>query len=67
MGLHLNGIGSALTDQRQITGIGRSLYDLLRAFSGYRAAIVRWNPESLVDLEDLEFDWRNGDPRATTA
>ena len=46
----------------EITGIGHSLYDLLRAFSGYRAAIVGWNPESLVDLEDLETDWRNGDP-----
>jgi hypothetical protein len=51
----------------EITRIGHSLYDLLRAFSGYRAAIVGWNPESLVDLEDLETDWRNGDPQATTA
>ena len=46
----------------EITRIGHSLYDLLRAFSGYRAAIVGWDPESLVDLEDLETDWRNGDP-----
>jgi len=46
----------------EITRIGHSLYDLLRAFSGYRAAIVSWNPESLVDLEDLETDWRHGDP-----
>jgi hypothetical protein len=39
-----------------------TLYDLLRGFSGYRAAIVGWDPESLVDLQDLEADWRNGDP-----
>ncbi len=23
-----------------------------------------WDPESLVDLEDLESDWRSGDPPA---
>jgi hypothetical protein len=46
----------------EITRIGHSLYDLLRSFSGYQAAIVGWNPESLVDLKDLETDWRNGDP-----
>jgi hypothetical protein len=51
----------------EITQIGHTLYALLRAFTGYRAAIVGWNPESLVDLEDLETDWRNGDPQATTA
>ena len=38
--------------------------NLLRSFSGYRAAIVGWDPESLVDLNDLEADWRNGDPPA---
>lgn len=41
--------------------IGHALYDLLRSISGYRAAIVGWNPEFLVDLDDLEADWRNGD------
>lgn len=46
----------------EITRIGHALYDLLRGFSGYRAAIVGWDPESLVDLEDLEADCRNGDP-----
>jgi hypothetical protein len=46
----------------EITRIGHALYDLLRGFSGYRAAIVGWDPESLVDLEDLETDWRTGDP-----
>jgi hypothetical protein len=46
----------------EITRIGYALYDLLKSFSGYRAAIVGWNPEALVDVEDLELDWRNGDP-----
>ena len=46
----------------EITRIGHALYELLRGFSGYRAAIVGWDPESLVDLEDLETDWRTGDP-----
>jgi hypothetical protein len=27
-----------------------------------QAAIVGWDSESLVDLDDLETDWRNGDP-----
>jgi hypothetical protein len=46
----------------EITQVGHALYDLLSGFSGYRAAIVGWDPESLVDVEDLEADWRNGDP-----
>jgi hypothetical protein len=50
----------SLTDE-EITQVGRALYDLLQGFSGYRAAIVGWDPESLVDLHDLETDWRNGD------
>ena len=46
----------------EITGVGHALYDLLRNFSGYRAAVVGWDPEAQVDLEDLEADWRDGDP-----
>jgi hypothetical protein len=46
----------------EITRIGHALYDLLRGFSGYRAAVVGRDPESQVDPEDLEADWRNGDP-----
>jgi hypothetical protein len=53
----------SLTDE-EITQVGRALYDLLQGFSGYRAAIVGWDPESLVDLHDLETDWRNGDAPA---
>lgn len=50
----------SLTDE-EITQVGRALYDLLQVFSGYRAAIVGWDPESLVDVQDLQTDWRNGD------
>lgn len=46
----------------EITRVGHALYDLLSGFSGYRAAVVGWDPESLVDVDDLEADWRNGDP-----
>lgn len=46
----------------EITQVGHALYELLRGFSGYRAAIVGWDPESLVDLQDLETDWLGGDP-----
>ncbi|MGH3159823.1 MAG: hypothetical protein ACRDNF_25060 [Streptosporangiaceae bacterium] len=47
---------------QDITHVGHVLYDLLKQFSGYRAAIVGWDPESLVDVDDLDTDWRNGDP-----
>lgn len=46
----------------EITQVGHALYDLLGSFSGYRAAVVGWDPESLVDVGDLEADWRNGEP-----
>jgi hypothetical protein len=46
----------------EITRIGHALYDLLRGFSGYRAAVVGWDPEPLVDVQELEADWRNSDP-----
>ncbi len=54
---------------RSLTGeellhVGHALYELLKGFSGYRAAIVGWDPESLVDLQDLETDWQRGDPPA---
>jgi hypothetical protein len=51
----------SLTNE-EITQVGHALYDLLRTFSGYRAAIVDWDPESLVDVHDPDTDWRNGDP-----
>jgi hypothetical protein len=46
----------------EITRVGHALYDLLRGLGGYRAGVAGWSPESLVDVADLEADWRNGDP-----
>ena len=45
----------------EITHVGYVLYGLLGTFTGYRAAAVGWDPESLVDIDDLETDWQNGD------
>jgi len=49
----------SLTNE-DITQVGHALYDLLRGFSGYRAAIVGYDPESLVNLRELESEWRDG-------
>ena len=46
----------------ELTGIGHDLYSLLRQFDGYRAAIVGWDPEEIVDLHELETEWiKSGD------
>lgn len=37
----------------EITRIGHALYNLVRSFFGYRAAIVGWDPEALVDVEEV--------------
>jgi len=44
--------------------VGDELYGMLRRFRGYRAAAVGWDPECLVDIQDLDADWHNGDPPA---
>jgi hypothetical protein len=41
----------------EITAVGYDLYALLGRFDGYRAAIVGWDPEQLVDLHELESEW----------
>jgi hypothetical protein len=41
----------------EMTRVGEQLYDLLRRFQGYGAAIVGWDPEPLVDVDDLESDY----------
>lgn len=51
----------SLTDD-EISQIGTDLYGLLRGLRGYRAAMVGWDPESLVDLDDLEADCLTGHP-----
>lgn len=46
----------SLTEQ-EITAVGLDLYSLLRGFDGYQVAIVGWNAEEAVDLQELENDW----------
>jgi len=48
--------------REEISGVGDALYEILHGFSAYRAAIVGWNTESLVDVDDLESDWQRGEP-----
>jgi hypothetical protein len=71
--VHPTGLGTGVQDVRRdfdprsrttvdITRAGQALYSLLRQLSGYRAAIVGWDPESLIDVNDLEADSANGDP-----
>jgi hypothetical protein len=45
-----------LTDD-EVTSVGERLYELLRCFQGYNAAMVGWDPEYKVDLSELEIDW----------
>jgi hypothetical protein len=41
----------------EISRTGERLYDLLRRFRGYDVALVGWDPESLVDVRELEVDY----------
>jgi len=40
----------------ELTELGHQLYQLLARFDGYIAAKVGWDPESLLDLDDLKSD-----------
>ena len=40
----------------ELTEVGQELYNLLRRFDGYEAAMVGWDPEGLVDLAELEAE-----------
>lgn len=40
----------------ELTELGHQLYTLLAKFHGYVAAVVGWDPESLVDPVDLKTD-----------
>ena len=41
----------------ELTELGTGRYRLLAEFDGYIAAKVGWDPEGLVDLEELKTDW----------
>lgn len=63
------GYGSARPGPVEVTSlnnddlnqIGNDLYDVLRGRHGYLAGVVGWDPESLVDIDDLHADWLAGD------
>jgi hypothetical protein len=40
----------------ELTELGNGLYRLLAGFDGYIAAMVGWDPEGLVDPEELKSD-----------
>ncbi|QKW19409.1 hypothetical protein HUT16_10295 [Kitasatospora sp. NA04385] len=50
----------------ELTELGHGLYDLLAKFDGYQAAMVGWDPDSLVDTTylrtDLTDELANGSP-----
>lgn len=41
----------------ELTELGHQLYTLLAQFDGYVAAKVGWDPEGLVDPDELKADW----------
>lgn len=41
----------------EVEELGRGLYDLLRHFDGYLAAMVGWEVHYRVDIDDLAADW----------
>ncbi|MFI6645931.1 hypothetical protein [Streptomyces sp. NPDC050504] len=41
----------------EVEELGRGLYDLLRHFDGYLAAMVGWEVQYRVDIDDLAAEW----------
>ena len=44
-------------DVEELSELAQGLYEVLRRCRGYRAAVVGWNPEYLVDTAELARDW----------
>lgn len=44
-------------DEDELDELTRGMYELLRRCRGYRAAIVGWNAEHVVDLGELAESW----------
>lgn len=44
-------------DAAGLSALGHRLYDLLRRMDGYQAAMVGWDPECLVDLDELRLEY----------
>lgn len=43
-------------DKAQLSALGHGLYDVLSRMDGYLAAMVGWDPESFIDLDELRLD-----------
>ncbi|MFE2584578.1 hypothetical protein [Streptomyces sp. NPDC059378] len=43
--------------ESELMELGRGLYGLLERFEGYVAAMVGWDPEGFLDVDDLAADW----------
>ncbi|MGY4742869.1 hypothetical protein [Streptomyces sp. ATMOS53] len=43
--------------EAELKQLGRGLYGLLAQFEGYLTAMVGWDPEGFLDVNDLATDW----------
>ncbi|WP_413760744.1 hypothetical protein [Streptomyces sp. MMBL 11-3] len=43
--------------EAELKQLGRGLYGLLAQFEGYLIAMVGWDPEGFLDVDDLAADW----------
>ncbi|MFG2334271.1 hypothetical protein ACGFMM_32365 [Streptomyces sp. NPDC048604] len=43
--------------ESELTELGCGLYGVLARFEGYLTAMVGWDPEPFLDLDDLAADW----------
>jgi hypothetical protein len=41
----------------ELTNLGGQLFDLLRRFDGYDVAAVGWDPEGIVDPNEMQNEW----------
>ncbi|GAB2537661.1 hypothetical protein [Nocardia heshunensis] len=41
----------------ELTTLGNHLYEMLATFDGYVAAMVGWDPEWMIDPDELEREW----------
>lgn len=44
-------------DDHQLSRLGTHLYDLLRGAPGYQLAMVGWDVDFLLDVDELKSDW----------
>ncbi|AHH99313.1 hypothetical protein GCM10010174_50720 [Kutzneria viridogrisea] len=54
---HDRSIERAILNKAQLSALGDGLYKVLERLDGYQAAMVGWDPEGFVDLDELRVDW----------